>query len=291
MAMKQYAAIDIGGTDVKYGIVDSSGSIIFRAKTATEAYLGGEALITKVIALIEQLQANYEISGIGVSAAGVIDTSTGTVLLANNNLPGWQGMPIKMRLAEKFALPVAVENDVNCVALGENWLGAGIDLHNFVCVALGTGVGGGIILDNEIYRGFHYSAGEVGCLRTKPGITDFLEKNAATSILVKNILKKEGKSNIDGEYIFNQVRAGNMIYISALSEWALEVAAGLADIVYLLDPQAIVIGGGVSGSPDILLPALKSALAEYLRPGFGCDLRVTRLGNNAGMLGAVYPLI
>jgi len=289
--MKQFAAIDIGGTDIKYGIVDETGLIVFRAKIPTQALLGGELLMKRVIDLIEKLQSVHAISGIGVSTAGVIDTNSGEVLLANNNLPGWQGMQIKQRLLKKFALPVAVENDVNCVALGENWLGAGIDLHNFVCVALGTGVGGGIILDNKIYRGYHYRAGEVGCLRTTPQQVEYLEKNAATSILVKNIFNKEGKSNIDGEYIFNQVRAGNATYISALSEWALEVAAGLADIVYLLDPQAIVIGGGVSGSPDILLPALETALAQYLRPGFGCDLRVTKLGNTAGMLGAVYPLV
>ena len=289
--MRQFAAIDVGGTDIKYGIVSDVGAIVFRAKVPTQAQQGGVALLNRVIDLVGQLQSEYLINGIGVSTAGVIDTCNGEVLLANSNLPGWQGMRIKQQLQEKFSLPVAVENDVNCVALGENWLGAGIDLHNFVCVALGTGVGGGIVLDNKIYRGYHYRAGEVGCLRTSPGLMEYLEKKASTSILVKNIFKKEGKSNIDGEYIFNQVRAGNPVYISMLSEWAREVAAGLADIVYLLDPQAIVIGGGVSGSPDILLPVLKEALALYLRPGFGCDLRVTKLGNTAGMLGAVYPLV
>ncbi|MFA6074855.1 MAG: ROK family protein [Negativicutes bacterium] len=289
--MRLFAAIDIGGTDIKYGVVDSSGKIVFHAKISTQAQLGGEALMNRVVKLIEQLQSEHMISGIGVSSAGVIDADAGIVLLANNNLPGWQGMQIKHRLQENFALPVAVENDVNCIALGENWLGAGIDLQTFVCVALGTGVGGGIILNNKIYRGHHYRAGEVGCLRTKSGIVDYLEKNAATSVLVKNISKKEGKPDINGEYIFSQVRAENPEYISALSDWSLEVAAGLADIIYLLDPQAIVIGGGVSGSPDVLLPALSGALTQYLRSGFGCDLRVTKLGNDAGMLGAVYPLV
>lgn len=289
--MRQFAAIDIGGTAIKYGIVSDSGRIVFRDKTPTDAQRGGESLMNKTLDLVRKLNEEYQISGVGISSAGVIDANNGSVLLANNNLPGWQGMPIKTRVSEKFGLPVAVENDVNCVALGENWLGAGTDLHTFVCIALGTGVGGGIIIDNKIYRGHHYCAAEVSCLRATPGLTDFLERNAATSALVKNISKKEGKPNIDGEYIFNQVRRGIAEYVSALDAWALEVAAGLSDIVYLLDPQAIIIGGGVSGSPDILLPVLDSALKQYLRPGFGCELRVTRLGNAAGMLGAVVPFV
>ena len=176
------------------------------------------------------------------------------------------------------------------MALGENWLGAGKDLRTFVCVALGTGVGGGIVIDNKLYHGSHYCAAEIGFLRATPRLADFLEKNASTAALVKKFQPKEGMPALDGEYIFEKIRVNDKYFLKLFNEWIFSIASGLSDIVYLLDPQAIVIGGGVSGSPDILLPAIKEALGVFMREGFGCEIRVTKLGNNAGMLGAVYPL-
>ncbi|NLL70768.1 MAG: ROK family protein [Epulopiscium sp.] len=305
--MKKVIVLDIGGTSIKYGIISEKGNVLFHDETPTEAKKGGAYLMGKVEELVSSLlQKEPTAVGIGISTAGQVDPITGIITFANENLPGWTGMPVKTNLENRFHLPAFVENDVNAAALGELWMGAGKGVKNMLCLTVGTGVGGAIIINGQVYHGATGSAGEFGHLLIKKdgllcncGQKGCFEQYASTGAMVRYVKKRYEEQGIDsfdavnGKWIFQQAAEGDKICQEGIDYMIDHLASGIATLVHIFNPSLIVIGGGISGQGKPLLERIQQKVEEYIMPSYGPPLTLTfaTCGNQAGMLGAGYGIL
>ena len=281
-------AIDIGGTMIKYGLVSSDGEILSTDKIETEAEKGLENILNKIDNIFKRYKENNPV-GIAVSGTGQINGIIGKVIGGNPIIPNWIGTNLVKILEKKYNLPAVLENDVNCVALGEKWIGAGKDLSNFICLTIGTGIGGGIILNNQLFRGENFVAGEFGHTLIKKG--EF-EQFASTTALIRLVKEKTGKI-LNGKEIFDLEKKEIVEYQEVISEWIENLTDGLSSIVYCFNPANIILGGGVIGQGEPLINRIKNSLFKKIGSQFKEKLNITqaKLGNNAGMIGASYLLL
>ncbi len=284
-------AIDIGGTTAKMGLLREDGTILARQ----EVSVCFDRYETPVLNTVSAAAAGFlaqqavSVSGIAVSATGQIDTALGIVAGTNGKIPNYEGSPIKERLEKQFGVPVWVLNDANAAALGECFLGAGKGCRDVLMVTLGTGVGGGLVLDGRVYGGSRGFAGELGhftlyqdgtpCACGKRGC---YENYASTTAL----LRKSGAAN--GKELFARVRAGDAQAREALDAWLDDVAAGLTGLIHIFNPQLVLVGGGVSVQEELLIEPLRRKVLAGVMPRFAEGLKLERavLGNDAGMIGA-----
>ena len=281
-------AIDIGGTMVKYGLISSDGEILSTDKIETEAEKGLENILNKIDNIFKRYKENNPV-GIAVSGTGQINGMIGKVIGGNPIIPNWIGTNLVKILEEKYNLPIVLENDVNCVALGEKWIGAGKDLSNFICLTIGTGIGGGIILNNQLFRGENFVAGEFGHILIKKG--EF-EQFASTTALIR-LVKERTEKTLNGKEIFDLEKKEIVEYQEVISEWIENLTDGLSSIVYCFNPANIILGGGVIGQGEPLINRIKNSLFKKIGPQFKEKLNIiqAKLGNNAGMIGASYLLL
>ena len=281
-------AIDIGGTMVKYGLISSDGEILSTDKVETEAEKGLENILNKIDNIFKRYKENNPV-GVAVSGTGQINGIIGKVIGGNPIIPNWIGANLVKILEEKYNLPAVLENDVNCVALGEKWIGAGKDLSNFICLTIGTGIGGGIILNNQLFRGENFVAGEFGHILIKKG--EF-EQFASTTALIRLVKERTGKT-LNGKEIFDLEKKEIVEYQEVISEWIENLTDGLSSIVYCFNPANIILGGGVIEQGEPLINRIKNSLFKKIGPQFKEKLNITqaKLGNNAGMIGASYLLL
>ena len=281
-------AIDIGGTMVKYGLISSDGEILSTDKVETEAEKGLENILNKIDNIFKRYKENNPV-GIAVSGTGQINGIIGRVTGGNPILPNWIGINLVKILEKKYNLPAVLENDVNCVALGEKWIGAGKDLSNFICLTIGTGIGGGIILNNQLFRGENFVAGEFGHILIKKG--EF-EQFASTTALIRLVKERTGKT-LNGKEIFDLEKREIVEYQEVISEWIENLTDGLSSIVYCFNPANIILGGGVIEQGEPLINRIKDSLFKKIGPQFKEKLNIiqAKLGNNAGMIGASYLLL
>ena len=281
-------AIDIGGTMIKYGLVSSDGEILSTDKIETEAEKGLENILNKIDNIFKRYKENNPV-GIAVSGTGQINGMIGKVIGGNPIIPNWIGTNLVKILEEKYNLPAVLENDVNCVALGEKWIGAGKDLSNFICLTIGTGIGGGIILNNQLFRGENFVAGEFGHILIKKG--EF-EQFASTTALIRLVKERTGKI-LNGKEIFDLEKKEIVEYQEVISEWIENLTDGLSSIVYCFNPANIILGGGVIGQGEPLINRIKNSLFKKIGSQFKEKLNIiqAKLGNNAGMIGASYLLL
>ncbi len=281
-------AIDIGGTMIKYGLVSSDGEILSTDKIETEAEKGLENILNKIDNIFKRYKENNPV-GIAVSGTGQINGMIGKVIGGNPIIPNWIGTNLVKILEEKYNLPAVLENDVNCVALGEKWIGAGKDLSNFICLTIGTGIGGGIILNNQLFRGENFVAGEFGHILIKKG--EF-EQFASTTALIR-LVKERTEKTLNGKEIFDLEKKEIVEYQEVISEWIENLTDGLSSIVYCFNPANIILGGGVIGQGEPLINRIKNSLFKKIGPQFKEKLNIiqAKLGNNAGMIGASYLLL
>ena len=281
-------AIDIGGTMIKYGLVSSDGEILSTDKIETEAEKGLENILNKIDNIFKRYKKNNPV-GIAVSGTGQINGMIGKVIGGNPIIPNWIGTNLVKILEEKYNLPAVLENDVNCVALGEKWIGAGKDLSNFICLTIGTGIGGGIILNNQLFRGENFVAGEFGHILIKKG--EF-EQFASTTALIR-LVKERTEKTLNGKEIFDLEKKEIVEYQEVISEWIENLTDGLSSIVYCFNPANIILGGGVIEQGEPLINKIKNSLFKKIGPQFKEKLNITqaKLGNNAGMIGASYLLL
>ena len=281
-------AIDIGGTMIKYGLVSSDGKILSTNKIKTEASKGLNNILNKIDNIFKGYKEN-NLVGIAVSGTGQINGMIGKVIGGNPIIPNWIGTNLVKTLEEKYNLPAVLENDVNCVALGEKWIGAGKDLSNFICLTIGTGIGGGIILNNQLFRGENFVAGEFGHTLIKKG--EF-EQFASTTALIRLVKEKTGKI-LNGKEIFDLEKKEIVEYQEVISEWIENLTDGLSSIVYCFNPANIILGGGVIGQGEALINRIKNSLFKKIGLQFKekLDIIQAKLGNNAGMIGASYLLL
>ena len=281
-------AIDIGGTMIKYGLVSSDGEILSTDKIETEAEKGLENILNKIDNIFKRYKENNPV-GIAVSGTGQINGIIGKVIGGNPIIPNWIGTNLVKILEEKYNLPIVLENDVNCVALGEKWIGAGKDLSNFICLTIGTGIGGGIILNNQLFRGENFVAGEFGHILIKKG--EF-EQFASTTALIR-LVKERTEKTLNGKEIFDLEKKEIVEYQEVISEWIENLTDGLSSIIYCFNPANIILGGGVIGQGEPLINRIKNSLFKKIGSQFKEKLNIiqAKLGNNAGMIGASYLLL
>lgn len=280
---------DIGGTSIKYGVC-TDGELHSVRETPTNAYLGGNHILETVSSLIET-EAGYD--AIGISTAGQVNADTGAIIYANNNIPGYTGLQLRKELEARFHVPVMVENDVNSAAMGEAIYGAGKSYKDFLCLTYGTGVGGAIIQNKQVYHGSSFSAAEFGAIVThseeKIHQKDFFdgcyERYASTTALVQKA--KAYDPDLDnGRKIFERLDDPTIQEI--LDEWVDEIMLGLSSLTHIFNPSCIILGGGIMVQP-LIMEKIQQKIPDYIMPSF-CHVQIkpAALGNNAGLLGAYY---
>lgn len=288
--MKRYISIDIGGTAIKYGIIGEDAKIMLKKSMPTEAVKGGPAILDKVIGIVnEMLVSHSEIAGICISTAGMVDTETGSIFYSAPLIPNYAGTQFKKILEEKFQIPCEVENDVNCAGLAEYRNGAAKGSKVALVLTIGTGIGGCILLEGKVFHGFSNSACEVGYMHMDD--SDFQTLGAA-SILTKKVAerKNEIEDKWDGYHIFEEAKKGDQICIQAIEEMTDTLGKGIANICYVLNPEVVVLGGGIMAQETFLKDRIKGAVKKYLVSSIEKHTKITfaENQNDAGMLGAFY---
>ncbi len=308
---KAAIGVDLGGTNLRFGLVREDEKIISRRRTGTMATEGVEIVLERLTSGIQTLamraeSMGLEIAGIGIGVPGIISARDGMVRLSPN-LPGWKDIPLRARLEESFPYPVYVENDANAYALGEYWFGAGKGAKSMVCITLGTGVGGGIILDGDIWRGADGMAGEVGHITVNPdgplcpcGNRGCLERySSATAVMEMAVSAASGSGKtaiksllrngmLTPEAIANAAKKGDRAAARIYSEAGKYLGIAIAGLIDLLNMECVVIGGGMSGAWELFIGPLKEEVkARAFRiPAQRCRIARGKLKDDAGILGA-----
>ena len=272
-------ALDIGGTSVKMGLADEQG-VLYEKAEADVSFDGYQTPIIDTVvqsAVLFLARHNVSICGAGVSATGQIDDRSGVVIGTNGKIPHYEGTPIKEKLEQALGAPV--------------WA-----LNNAVFITLGTGVGGGLVLDGRLYGGARGIAGELGhftlyqegpaCPCGKRGC---FEHYASVTALIRRAHEAAPETEWNGRKIFERAAQGDAVLLRVLETWIDDIAAGLTGLVHLFNPEAVLIGGGVSAQEKLLIEPLRRRVLQGVMPRFAEGLRVeaATLGNDAGLLGAV----
>lgn len=312
--MKKYViGIDIGGTNIKAGVLNTEGEILLTKSIKTEADRGADYVLEKIkdliFDMIEKTQISRdEVIGIGMGIPGPTNTDTGVVNFCPN-MKGWKNYRAAEVLSAKTGFEVKIGNDVNVITLGEMWKGAAVGYKNVLGITLGTGIGGGLVVGGKLISGFTGAAGEVGHIKVEKngklcgcGQKGCWEAYASATGLIREAasrlaVSKDNKlwehtngeiAKIEAKDIFDFAREGDKFCIN-LVEYEVEyLAFGLATLVNTMNPEIVVIGGGISLAGDILFEALLEKLNEYTLEValYGVNVVPAKLGNDAGIVGA-----
>ncbi|AMC34182.1 ROK family protein [Janthinobacterium sp. B9-8] len=284
--MSHLLVFDIGGTQIKYGIVSDTGEVRHAEVQNTCAADGGPALLERLRFLAQPLIKQYQPIGIAISSLGLIEPLRGTVLGAAEAVPDYPGIALIPAFETAFGLPTTAENDVNCVALAEGWTGAAQGVGDYLAIAIGTGIGGGIVLGGRLHRGHRAAAGEWGYMKIGGQVW---ESQASMSGLVRLSEAATGEAELNGKIIFARLDVGDALMQKVVAEWLDLLAMGIANLIYAFNPEKIVLGGGIAGRGEVFLKAIRNAVDQQLLPDFKTmtELVLATAGNHAGMLGAV----
>lgn len=306
--MKKFLGIDIGGTSVKIGLLTEDGTFLADRQYAT-AFDGYKTpILTTVLNsadafLKEQGLTPSDLSAIGVSGPGQIDPKRGIVEGAASALKGWPGTPLKSAIHDRFGLPTYTLNDANAAALGEQWIGGAKGKANAIVFTIGTGVGGGIILDNRLVVGAHGIGGEMGHMivqcegeRCTCGNVGCLEHYSSTTALIRNVKEAVARGeiapfdgDIDGASIFARAAAGDTAVVAIIHKWLSYLASAIISVMHMLNPEIVLIGGGVSAQEEFFMEPLRQKVLAEVMPEYVEDFTIAActLGNRAGMAGTV----
>lgn len=315
LADKWLIGVDLGGTTTKLAFINYYGEIIHKWEILTDNSEEGKNItinIAKAIdSKLEELDLTKDkIIGIGMGAPGPVNLATGVVYNTVNL--GWKdNYPLKDLLEVETSLPVIIDNDANCAALGEMWKGAGNGAKDLVCVTLGTGVGGGVIANGDIVQGVSGAAGEIGHITSVAsggaqcncGKTGCLETIASATGIVRQAMEKlqlgstgelAGLYIVNGQItakdVFDTARVGDETSLTVIGETSLHLGLALANIANTLNPEKIVLGGGVSKAGDILLNPVAENFGKFAFPRVkeSTVIDIATLGNDAGVIGAAW---
>ncbi|GAA1733401.1 ROK family protein [Aeromicrobium alkaliterrae] len=286
--------VDVGGTKIAAGIVDAAGSIRRAARRSTP---DAAEIPAAIAALVEEVAGGETVGGVGIGAAGFISSDRLTVLTAPNI--DWNDAKLGQDVIQLLQVPVVVENDANAAAWGEYRFGAGRGTHHMLAVTVGTGVGGGLVVGGQLVRGAHGIAAEVGHVRFERngllcgcGQHGCLEQYASGTALVRRArgrLAGPDGGPVSGPEITRLVVAGDPAACDLLAEFGRDLGEGIATLVAVLDPEVVVIGGGVAEAGDALLDPVREGLASAITGGTnrpGPRVVAAELGNEAGLVGA-----
>lgn len=279
--------LDIGGTKIKAGLVDTNGHIIGTPESIlTLAHEPGEIIIERLTLLLKRMiqQADGAVlTGIGIGSTGPLDIDNG-IILECNNLPTLHNYPLEGKIESTFGLPVKVNNDANAMMLGEAFWGAGIDNRSILGITLGTGLGAALLVNRKIIRGATDCAGEIWLSPYKEGILEDYVSGTALSHLYKKITKKE----LTAIEISQLARKGELDAIRVWDEFTHALAYTLSWIVNMIDPEAIIIGGSVIHSSDIFWDSMVALFKKHICPQTAERIQIKPAGlkDNAGFMGA-----
>lgn len=312
--MAKRIGIDVGGTNVKIALVDDNGKIIYSNSVPTYAKMGYEYTVNNIKQAIKDLMKETnttpsDIEGIGFDFPGQVDCKTGVVKLAPN-IPGWVNVPIAQMIEDEFHIPTRIDNDVRCAALGELKFGAGRGCENFICITVGTGIGSGIVINGKVVRGATNAAGELGHIKLQMndgpicgcGDTGCLEAFASGPAIVAMAQEyiKGGKSTkfremaaVEGGEITPYMVAKAAEEGDPVAKRIFEIVGeyigiGLTSVINLLNPERVIIGGGVAESGELLLGPIRKTIKEraMVVAGNAVEIVPAQLGNSAGVIGA-----
>lgn len=300
-----YLGIDIGASNLKYGIIDANGKIIYQRSQSTNANKGLEYMLVSLKRLIMSMQEKFpRIRAIGVGVPGIV-LDDGTVKISPN-MPEWVDVPLGKFLTNVFSLPISIDNDANCAAYAEMTLGAGKDFNSFLYVTLGTGVGGAIVYNRMILKGEHNSAGEIGHIIYNPFealnskrpyrtgvLEEYLGKNQISTFAKKFIKDKPDTilhryEKTDPYFISEAVEKGDEVAIEILRYIGHILGVGLATAMNLLDISVAIIGGGVALAPDHYIESAIETIKERALPHIAESVRILRaqFTKESGFIGS-----
>lgn len=304
--------IDIGGTNIGAGLVDENFNIVYRIEIPTDKDKGYDYIESKIIEIVEKmilksLELNENIDSIGIGVPGVVD-STGDYIIDCTNLH-WKDVPLGKNLRSRFNIPINIGNDATLAAIAESASGVMKGYPNSVLITIGTGIGGGLIINNRLYTGSHGVGSEIGHMIVGENFYDCNCGNNgcletfASSISMGNYVAKEikdgftntillektkSKEEIDARLIFQSAKLGDELSNRAVDRMVKYLTIGIVNIINIIDPDIIAIGGGVSKAGDFLLDKINSLLPRYIlfkNLNFG-KVKFAKLGNDAGIIGA-----
>ena len=302
-----YIGIDIGGTFIKYGVINEFGVSIEKASIATNHTK--EILFADLVELVKTYQKKYpSIVGVGISAPGVI-LKDGTMQTAGS-IQSLYGANIKELIERECQILTIVENDANAAAIAEQWIGNAEGIQNYICLVIGTGIGGGIVINGELFQGAHGRAGEFGWMLVKDmpktGSIETASFNQRASVIgglcfqYQKELKRQGINEVitDARLIFNREASGDCVAEKVIANFFEDLAVGLINLISNFDPELILIGGAISSDAVFmqrLSESMKEALSRhkslaYVQQYQIATLAPTKLQNDAGMIGAVYQV-
>ena len=314
MTKTLHAGIDIGATNIKFGLVDSEGNVLFRNLDPTPQQSPTERLFEKILACGEQLlieadDLEGEVKFIGVGSPGSVNVRTGIVQGSCPNIPNWVGFHLRDRLAERLNLPVIVDNDANCAALAEFRFGAGQGYRHIICLTIGTGIGGGLIIDGKLFHGADYSAGEIGHMLLTNGDNLAGDKRFLESVVSAPAILAEMRRRLTEEMtpafeaiigddlekltmrrIFNAVRRGDRLAPEVFRQKAKILGTALASLVNAFNPELVILGGGVAEGGTVFVDIVRETIMAESLPVAAQALAVVpaKLGNAAGFIGAAF---
>jgi glucokinase len=287
--------VDLGATFVKMGIVDSKGRVYFRRRIQTPKAAKKALIIDAIIYNIRDIikESGKKIRGAGIGVPGPVDSKKGIVHYFPN-IKGWKEVPLKAILEKKLGLRVVLDNDVNAMTLGEFVFGAGKGSRNIACLTLGTGVGGGVIIDGKLYRGSSMCAGEIGHMPINEigpscncGGIACLERYIGNKYILERAKKIFG-SSVTLEKVSELAGRGNKKALALWTDVAKKLGVALAQVVNLLNPDKIVIGGGVSKAGSFILNPLRKEVKKRAMKDQAKHVKIVlaKLGNDAGIIGS-----
>lgn len=309
MAKRIFVGIDLGGTNIKTGICDEEGHLLKVSEGATEAHLGTDQVLDNIVAyarkIVEESEYSWDqVEGVGAGIPGFMDVEEGRITFSPN-LP-LNDVPVRRILEEKLGKRVVIANDANVAALGESWSGAGKGKPIIVAYTLGTGVGGGIVIDGNILQGSSGMGGELGHMAVVPdleaiqcncGQTGCLETvSSATGIvrMADDAVKRGDRTmladlpQITAKDVFDAAKAGDETAHRIVQRAAFYLGKSMALVATVINPNRFIIGGGVSKAGDILLNPTRDVFKKFALPRAqeNVDIVAAQLGNNAGVIGA-----
>lgn len=285
--MNYYLCFDIGGTAIKYGIIDENANFLETYLTDTEATKGGQHIQEKILKLIDDIVRHYNICGVCISTAGMVNPESGEIIYASNTIPNYIGINFKKDIEELFQIPCEVENDVNCAGIAEVFSGVAKGEKSVFCLTVGTGIGGSFILDGNVYRGNTGSACEIGYMLD--GNVSFQDRGSMKT-LVDYIRNKKCDLSWTGERIFSSAKQGDPDCVEAIISMLDSLARGISNVCYVLNPKVVVLGGGFTGQGQWLEEEIRKNIKKYLLPIIfdNMEFKFALYKNDAGMIGAFY---
>jgi glucokinase len=314
-SLQLFVGLDVGGTSMKAAVVDDTGRAYPSVVMPTEAYKGQEHGLQQMVATIRRAIAaagktERDISAIGVATPGTMDIPAG-IILDPPNLRPWQNVPVRQFIADAFRLPTAFQNDANAAAFGEYWVGAGRDVKSMVMFTLGTGIGGGIIIDEKVLEGQHSHGAEVGhmkidlsntrqcgcgrwgCLEAFASATAIVKRaeEAVAGVTGKSILKElleTTDEELPAKVVFQAADRGDSVAKKVIDDTAFYLAVGAMNMMHIIDPDMIVYAGGMTAAGEPFLDRIKHFIRElaFPIPAERTVVQYSQLGADAGFIGA-----